>query len=607
MLALQVSNHYKLNESQWWCAARDFFVLTALLRLPFKKPSMVRLGVFAALLVGTLVAATEIRFDDGDEKITVLTSFGEADASVSVLYKGPDAVATVSGGGHIVTVADEIIIAPAPGGYKNYSIPLSFTGVGTGEYIVTIGEVSVTGKYCAAGFVIMKDDVIVSGDSGPGVMVGQAPAQSRYKYDVKTVYADGTSADISETTITVTSSMKEVKEMSMSETEFKLVLADYRVGEGSFKILFEADAITYNGEVFETVLMVKQDTEAVPPCVAKGGPIVTSDDGYVIVDMINLGSPPRDSPVGSVEITVGGETVAWDTSKSELSLPDQKVYFKTANSGPASIACDGVDAIVTDDEITVSGPPASAEEPASGLIAGEPESNVLSTFEVTLRVIPYDPDTIGAPRARAIINKVCTVAGSSDCVLTDLVKGSAIMTTKGLVSEDTSDKVKADMEECWTEDPDGNCPCQHDLEYKCGEIELLGAQVNALAGGAAAAGAGLATWTIVLIAVVGAFALILVIVLGLWAVYRRSADQSESDYSSSGPLGVPDPSDLLYEQSIVRDIYGRGDFPEGGPSQAVAEQRAREAEMREEFPRPPSSSGLSRGEGTDDASSTYSV
>lgn len=566
---------------------------------------MFRLIPLVVTLLG-VVAATDIKFD-GDEKITVLTSFGEAEDTVSVLYKGPEAEAIVSGGGNVVTVADEIVVAPTSGGYKNYSIPLSFTGVGTGEYTVTIGEVSVVGKYCAAGFVIMKDDVVVSGDSGPGVTVGQAPGQARYTYDVKVVYADGTSSDISDVSITVDSTMKEVKETFMSETDFKLVLADYRVGDGTFKIMFETDAITYNGEDFETVLNVKQETEPIPTCVAKGGPIITTDEGYVIVDMFNLASPPRSSPVGSVEMSVGGETVLWDTGKSDLAVPDQKVYFKTSASGLAVIKCDGVEAIVMDDEITVSGPPASAEEPAAGLIAGEPESDVLSTFEVVLRVVKFDPDTIGAPRARAIINKVCSVAGSTDCVLTDLVKGSAILTTKGLVPEDTSDKVKTDMEMCWTEDEDGKCPCQEELEYDCDEIELLGAQVNALAGGAAAAGAGLATWTIVLIAVVGAFALILVIVLGLWAVYRRSADQSESDYSSSGPLGVPDPSDLLYEQSIVRDIYGRGDFPEGGPSQAVAEQRAREAEMREEFPRPPSSSGLSRGAGTDDASSTYSV
>lgn len=565
---------------------------------------------FAALvfaLCALLAAATDIKFDEGDEKVTVLTSFGEAEETVSVLYKGPEAEAIVSGGGNVVDVADEIVVTPAMGGYKNYTIPLSFTGVGTGEYTVSIGDAEITGKYCAAGFVILKDDVVVSGDSGPGVVVGQAPAQSTYKYDVKVVYADGTSSDISDATIEVDSNLKEVKDTSLSESEFKLVLADYRVGDGSFKIMFETDAITLNGESFETVLMVTQETEPTPPCVAMGGPILTTDDGYVIVKMFNLASPPRDSTVGTVEMSVGGETVSWDSGKSDLSVPDQTVYFKTDASGTASFTCDGEDAVIMGEEITVSGPPESAEAPASGLIAGAPSSDSKSTFEVVLRVIPFDPDTLGATRATAIINKVCSVAKGESCVLTDLVKGSAVMTIKGLVPEETSDDVKADMEQCFTEDSEGSCPCQEDLEYDCDEIVLKTTQVNALAGGAAAAGAGLATWTIVLIAVVGAFALILVIVLGLWAVYRKSADQSESDYSSSGPLGVPDPSDLLYEQSIVRDIYGRGDFPEGGPTQAVAEQRAREAEMREEFPRPPSSSGLSRGAGTDDASSTYSV
>jgi len=202
---------------------------------------------------------------------------------------------------------------------------------------------------------------------------------------------------------------------------------------------------------------------------------------------------------------------------------------------------------------------------------------------------------------------MCEVTGGTKCTMETLKLGSAIAGCAALTDAGQGTPAKLKLQECFKGE------CQKQLGYTTETLKLDNVDVTpweVLGGnlGTVTPNVALATWTIVLIAVVGAFAIILLIMLALWAVYRRNAEQSESDYSSSGPLGVPDPSDLLYEQSIVRDIYGRGDFPEGGPTAAAAAERAREADLREEFPRPPSSSAVSRGDAqTDDASSTYSV
>ena len=166
-----------------------------------------------------------------------------------------------------------------------------------------------------------------------------------------------------------------------------------------------------------------------------------------------------------------------------------------------------------------------------------------------------------------------------------------------LTTEGYTDDKKADNANNSLRDAFSTCDFLNKTGYACEDKIVLvstSSSSNKVTGGSATA-SGLAPWAIALIASLGAFVLACVIVLALWFVYRRSADQSESEYSSSDPLGVPDPSDLLYEQSIVRDIYGRGDFGDGGPSRAVAVERAKEAAKREEFLRLPSSSSVSPG------------
>lgn len=563
---------------------------------------MVARAAFVLLLSLLSLSLAELKFSGEDADIVTLASFGDAQASVSVLYNGPDASATVTG--NDLCTAGDSSESPATGGYTNYTIPLTCDkGVGVDTYTVTVGDYTVEGKITVAGFVIKSDGVVVSGDDGAGVTVGQ---DGTYEYEVMVVGA-GDSFD-STTTIKARESsgvyMKEVdfSKTSIDETKFVLSINKYRVGTGSFMIDFEAPSITVDGETFETVLKVTQETSPAPPCVVEGGEKAI-EDGMVKVKMFNLLTPPLSEPVSEVVLTVDGTSTSWSTAMSSLGLPDQTVAFSASAAGAASITCDGADAYVMGDDLVVTGSVA-AEDLASSLITTLPEAGADETVvTAVIRAVDASAATFPKSAAMEILAKVKSTLGASETELLDLVEGSAVMTTGSNVKTDTATSSQTDLEECFK-----SCDCQTELGYDCDKLTLEKASTNAVGGAAATATtAGLATWTIVLIAAVGAFALIMVIMLGLLAVYRRSADQSESDYSSSGPLGVPDPSDLLYEQSIVRDIYGRGDFPNGGPSAAVAEQRAREADLREEFPRPPSSSGLSRGSATDDASSTYSV
>ncbi|PXF44806.1 hypothetical protein BWQ96_05476 [Gracilariopsis chorda] len=568
---------------------------------------MIRCTVFVSL-VALLVAvvSADLKFSEGDASKTVLASFGEASTTISLLYKGSASDADVSVSSSSLFSVGAISSAEGMSGYTNFSIPLTFDkGVGSTTYTVSVGSETVTGSLVAAGFVILADGKVVSGDDGEGVSVGQ---KGTTMYEVKAVGTDGRPVDISGTTITGRElSGPYMKEIDMSRTsissdKFTLTIAPYRVGTGNFIISFDTPAISMSGESFETVLNVKQATTPTPPCVAYGGSITTSG-GMVMIRMYNLLSPPRSTPVSKITLSVAGTSVDYDAGSSSLSLPDQTVAFKTSAAGTASISCDGADAVVMGGDIELSGD-SSAPALATSLVTDAPESDSMSTLSAVISVVDSDPAVLTRAAGEKLLAQFCSTVGSSSCAIVGIRKGSALCDMRALVDPDDAEAADEALVESFAE-----CKFQQATGYECdklklGERSLTKAVVGTDVG---AASGGLATWTIVLIAGVGAFALILVIVLGLYSVYRRSAEQSESDYSSSGPLGVPDPSDLLYEQSIVRDIYGRGDFPDGGPSAAVAEQRAREADLREETPRPPSSSGLSRSAATDDASSTYSV
>lgn len=570
---------------------------------------MIRFAMLFALLALSFVAATDLKFDGGEDRFVVLSQDGEADGSVSVLYRDTsgEETAVFSSRNPRLTAGDvEVSIGHE---YTNFTFPLNFKGVGTAEFSVAVADEEVTGTFIAAGFSIMNDEgEMVSGD-GNGIEINPVSELTLETFVVRVVGTDGSSVGISDTIITTSgtdSGVVDIERTTISSTEFILALNPYRFDVDGFRIEFEAPSIELNGEVHENVLIVTQTRTAgpEPQCVAMGGDI-TTEEGIVRVKMFNTLSPPLEADVENIVITIDGQSTGFDRDLSDLSQPTQTIAFSTLAGGPASITCDGQEAIILGGELTVSGGSVPAEVPSEGAIAQPtPEvSGSLRIFVAEVTIETIDLPDLKQTDADPVVDKCCEVTGGIECTLTDLQQGSSILTVTGLVNESQLQAAGSDLEECFAE-PD--CVCQTELGFDCESMKLTGSTFNSLGASGAATG-GLATWTIIVIAVVGAFALIVVILLGMWAAHRKSNDQSDSDYSSSGPLGVPDPSDLLYEQSIVRDIYGRGDFPDGGPSQAVAEQRAREAEMREEFPRPPSSSGLSRGAATDDASSTYSV
>lgn len=584
---------------------------------------MHRLFSSLVLLIGLLACVTLassqslVYIDSAGEKQTtgptsvVLASFGEGTASVSYFYKGntPDSASVSSGS--LYTVGE--IIKSTFEDYVNYTIPFTFDkGVGKASYKFTVtsgsDSVSIEGNVIIAGFDILDNGVVVSGDERPGVSVGQ---DGQYSYKVRAMGTDGKRPSLSNVRITFREMkgpyMKEVKSATFQGDDFNVELNKYRVGTGNFQMNFDAPSITYNGESFETILNVKQATTPVPPCVAVGGSYKIKATGEVEIPMFNLAKPPRTSVVSKIRMTVDGKSYDFDADKSDLGIPDQTVVFRPETTGQATIQCDGEDAVSTESVLIVGPVPKQPTGPlAKDSMEPLSESPKYKTITAVITVVDSDPILLEKKDADAIVAKMCQVIDGKKCVYEKITRGSAVMSCAGYVDGAATDS-ESKLRNAFT-----GCTFQSSLDYACdklllGKMNTLSPKAVSGAGVSAASAAGLATWVIVVIAVVGAFAIILLVMVGLWAVYRRNAEQSESDYSSSGPLGVPDPSDLLYEQSIVRDIYGRGDFPEGGPSAAAAEARAREADLREEFPRPPSSSGVSRAMGTDDASSTYSV
>lgn len=445
--------------------------------------------------------------------------------------------------------------------------------------------------------VLMESGKIVSGDSGEGVVVG---IEGSTTYEVKAIGVDGMPVDVSGATFTGGAMMSgtymkqlDVEASSISMTMFTLTLVKYRVSADGFKIMFEIPAITFAGEVHETVLKVTHSASTAP-CVAMAG-TYTSADGKVAVPMYNV-------MAGSdVSISVGTSSAMADLAASTLTMPDQSIVFPFATAGSATITCDGVPAY-SDGPIVIE-VSSSLESLAKDYLETLSEVEGADQLTAVISFTKSSPEMLSLKDANAVKDEFCkAIGGTGDCKLLSVEKGSALCTYGGNIPAGTGDAATTSLTSKIE-----SCEMQTAVSLECDELALGTTELKAVGGSMVASASGLATWTIVLIAGLGALALIVLIMLGLLAVYRRSAEQSESDYSSSGPLGVPDPSDLLYEQSIVRDIYGRGDFPDGGPSAAQAEQREREAALREEFPRPPSSSGLSRGSATDDASSTYSV
>ncbi|KAA8491257.1 hypothetical protein FVE85_9552 [Porphyridium purpureum] len=96
------------------------------------------------------------------------------------------------------------------------------------------------------------------------------------------------------------------------------------------------------------------------------------------------------------------------------------------------------------------------------------------------------------------------------------------------------------------------------------------------------ASGGLPTWAIAVISVIAALLLILIIAVALFLILaNKEEEDTESSYSSEGPALVPRPDDIMYQQAIVRDEYGRGEFSEP----LEGEDFEMENGIRAEYPR----------------------
>lgn len=569
---------------------------------------------FLLLLLLTIVSSDLLWGDETTSPRTIiaLPSFGEGDLSLTVLAKppaGPDPGPPTLSPSDLYEVGAPAITSAADG-FTNFTYPLALTGeVGVADLIVSAGSKTLKATLIAAGFVIKDSDGnTVSGDDRAGVAVGQ---DGETVYDVVAVGTNGKSVDLSDVTINPRPANKgaymeevDLTNTGFSRNKFTLAINKFRVGTGAFLIAFELPTVEADGETFETVLYASQSTTPAPPCVVVGSELV-SRSGTVEVSMFNLLSPPLPSHVKNIVLSVGGNSYDYNKGQSSLVNPTSTVVFSSvADSGDASITCDGSAAVVLEDGVEVSdltvtgesGDPLAKDTLIKKLPS--PGSDVLITS--TVRVVDSDPLTLTEAEAETIKAEYISTVSASKCVIANITAGSAIIFFGAVVSD--ADAAQKAVEEAFS-----SCAFQKNTGYRCSKLELGGSQTVNVAGSTAIAAGGIATWSIILIACIGAFSLIAVVSLSLWAVYRRSSDLSESSYNSAGPMGVPDPSDLLYEQTIVRDIYGRGE--EGGPTAEEAKHSEVAATMREQYPHPPSSgTGISRARASSlGASSTYSV
>lgn len=583
----------------------------------------------AAIFAVFVEAATVIYKDPADGKdypdipTRVMLHAPGISETVSVFYKGAavaDVSITAPNGNELSLFRHEEPIMSVAGGYTNVTCTLSGkNNVGKEGYIIKItdkagGSAEITGTLIIAGIVVMDDTgKVVSGDDGSGVTV---EASRSYTYKAKAIDTSGNPMDATGTKISFQEKtgtyMKVVEKAAFGADSLTIAMANGRYGSGSFQLTIENPAITYGGESFETVLLCTQPIPATVPCYARGGTYEIGKDGFVKIPMYNLMVPPQKRAISKIGMAVGtSDIVYYEKSASTMTLPNQMVVFSPTATGKASITCDGAAAVTHGGDIIISGvipeAPGEGTELATSFTRSLDHQTGYDIISAKATFVNSSPKLLTWAKAQMLLKVMCDEMVGQKCTLEKVVAGSAKCSVSGLCPVGESKSCISKLTNCF-----GSGACQKRVgetkeTLRWEDMQVTRNEVLGATGGVAAGGAALATWTIILIAVVGAFAIILLIMLALWAVYRRNAEQSESDYSSSGPLGVPDPSDLLYEQSIVRDIYGRGDFPEGGPTAAAAAERAREADMREEFPRPPSSSGVSRGAQTDDASSTYSV
>eukprot|EP00186_Timspurckia_oligopyrenoides_P002509 CAMPEP_0182445686 /NCGR_PEP_ID=MMETSP1172-20130603/3726_1 /TAXON_ID=708627 /ORGANISM="Timspurckia oligopyrenoides, Strain CCMP3278" /LENGTH=552 /DNA_ID=CAMNT_0024641499 /DNA_START=702 /DNA_END=2360 /DNA_ORIENTATION=- len=410
---------------------------------------------------------------------------------------------------------------------------------------------------------------------------------------------------------------------------FVLKLNPYRVGQFVIDFVGNSDTIV-DGEEFETVLNVEISEIPTPPPVSDVSYNYTFNFyGYELYpyQIFNIFTPPRSSDDGAVggKIVAGGADFLMNFSRSDT-VTEQATYTLVVEN-IAGIP-DGVEPetpIQPDFFITFASsgeteviqlPPGSFIEFSTSDSCGtsflnntDPEFDII---QFALEFLFYNPVTttewtctkvvdalsgkfpgsvlesqirsVTAPTSSRALRETRRIP--SDRRLTPFVRqdedsGSVVTVRSRVLAEDSanlatqindyleSDEFAEDifMDPDWfrtTEAPEVEAP------------SLAPTQ----SGGGGGAGSGFPAWAIAVISVIAGLLLILIIAIGLFLLLARGEEEdTESSYQSDGPALVPRPDDILYQQAIVRDEYGRGEWSEPLEGEEVEMENGIRAEV----------------------------
>jgi hypothetical protein len=572
------------------------------------------------------VLANDGSLSDSFPPTPILLMYGNETTNVTVLYRGEAPVFTVV---ESVTAADRDVWyagevseasvfddnVPNKSEWTNYSIPFVFDqGVGRTQWSFVVHlsngrRESIHGEFVVAGLVVRQNGNIVSGINRQGITI---PSYESFvlspqdlQLDVKFCNMQGSeNVDISATTFSATDVMSgtDLKQLASANItangKLNVVIGKYRVGSGKFIINIAVPGIDLNGKVHETMLKVKMDNVATPPAVVVLES-ATSTPGYLSVPMYNLLDPPAIKNVQSCTLTIGANAISFDPTMSKLVQPDQTIVFKTGgHAGLASVSCDGAGAIVLGGfpnntfGISSTGSVLLPNRSSHGLAASliEPrlcDKEAMVRLDTQLRVVSADPKTYTMESAQTILEAVCFFSNGTSCTLVNVTKGSAILDINNYVGSGKEERGRESLEHSIR-----SCTFQKRVGVPCSEIELNKSIKAHTAPGnnnqepAKGRETGPPSHAPIVAGLVGGLCLVLVVIGSLWFVHRHNNIRTESEISSSGPIGVPDADDVVYQQAIVRDIYGRGDFSSGGSTPEAVALRRREFEFRESSPRP---------------------
>eukprot|EP00168_Porphyra_purpurea_P009440 TRINITY_DN229_c0_g1_i5.p1 TRINITY_DN229_c0_g1~~TRINITY_DN229_c0_g1_i5.p1 ORF type:complete len:689 (+),score=217.46 TRINITY_DN229_c0_g1_i5:655-2721(+) len=547
----------------------------------------------------------------------VLLMYGSATDTISFSFRPAtktEEIESVSIKGYkraiITSVSEpELTVVGNVGGVPvtNMTFTIGFDGtVGdTGyevEVVTDVDTYTMEGAYEVGGFVLSLDDKIVSGEEKDGLQLGDVVAlvnKPLTECSMKWRAFGSSTPEIGNIQIAFkeqegSTFLKEVEYEDTCEVDgyvdnklapgcgvgfspggqaFAIKTSPYRCGYGQFFIHFTWPSVELNGEVFETVLMVKFDKSSPPPCVALGSTVeVDSSGGIVAVDMFNLLNPPQPSDVEKVILSYDGKSFDSNNGRSTLEQPDQRIVFEVSGgtSGEtydATIECAFEDRTI---EATYLGGKVTIDVTGE---AGVAESKDLPERDGTIRVAVliefdrYDPDNYTvAIHNKCLAGFFAMLGGDADDYGLGIVRrGSAI--PEVLMYADDQEDYEAKVEKLKADLAEDSCKGQEAMEEPCDKVRFLESYIVASDGSGVAGewrrchycvwprdlvdcahcGAGRCDRDAAHCArFVGPFT-------------GGSAEQTESDYSTSGPLGVPDPDDLLYNESVVRDVYGRSE------------------------------------------------